>query len=483
MFNRRNPRSFRLTCECLEERLTPANNPALVPPVLNSFPGAAASLYLDFNGHTDPLVIDNTGTPHVNVDTPPFDTDGNINSFSPAEMQQMYEIWQYVAEDFLPFNLNVTTVQPPSFAPLVAERIAIGGSGAWLGAPGTPGIYIPNGFSTLPGPTATSFLFSNVFTTTKSIGDGASFLAGRSFGLDAQSEWAGAILVNLYYPGLPDGTAPLVGDASFSPNNRSLWWYGTSLSATTFQDDMSVIASALNGFGYRADDYGNTTVTAFQTGNANNQSYNFAVTGQINTPTDPDVFRFSARLGIINISVTVPVPYNNLDVKATLLDVNGNVLVVSNPTNSFDATITYSPTYIGDYFLVVESSGPSANATATNVGANVGSYSVSTNIVNLQVFAPIRWIYDPRTTYYYGYATILPSADLVGPYSLTFNLPAGVSIVTPVPTVQTATTARLTFNSSLKANTPSQFLIQVKNPLNSNLGTYYNSFLTNFTVS
>ncbi|WP_027378235.1 hypothetical protein [Chryseobacterium daeguense] len=64
---------------------------------LESFPGAAGCLLLDFNGHTLPAGSGwNAGNPIVAL--PSGMTDANI-----------LEAWEIVSEDFRPFNLNITT--------------------------------------------------------------------------------------------------------------------------------------------------------------------------------------------------------------------------------------------------------------------------------------------------------------------------------------------------------------------------------------
>src|SRR6476620_5808821 len=80
---------------------------ALALPQLASRPGAPATLYLDFDGN-----VERQWGAHANVVTPAYDTDGNPASFSAAELAAIREIWSRVAEDYAPFNVNVTTVAP-----------------------------------------------------------------------------------------------------------------------------------------------------------------------------------------------------------------------------------------------------------------------------------------------------------------------------------------------------------------------------------
>ena len=82
---------------------------------LHSRPGAPNVVYLDFTGHTvtgtawnglagtDPLVAR------------PFDLDGSPSTFGATELAAIAEIWARVAEDYAPFNIDVTTEEPTSF--------------------------------------------------------------------------------------------------------------------------------------------------------------------------------------------------------------------------------------------------------------------------------------------------------------------------------------------------------------------------------
>src|SRR5438874_6455891 len=107
---RANSNLSRLRVEQLEDRLVPSNDPNLIVPAFSSLPGARANLYLDFNGH-----FDGTWGTYSNIDTPAYDIDGNPSVFSAAEQSNIYQIWQAVAEDYAPFNVNVTTVDPGNF--------------------------------------------------------------------------------------------------------------------------------------------------------------------------------------------------------------------------------------------------------------------------------------------------------------------------------------------------------------------------------
>jgi hypothetical protein len=66
-----------------------------------------------------------------NISWPAYDSDGDPNAFTDKELGQIAAIWRAVAEDFAPFNVDVTTIDQ-----IIAEtansnymRVAIGGSG------------------------------------------------------------------------------------------------------------------------------------------------------------------------------------------------------------------------------------------------------------------------------------------------------------------------------------------------------------------
>ena len=71
----------RLNLERGFERLEERTVLSISVPVLNSNPGAPASLYLDFDGH-----FEATWGSYSNITTPVFNQDGDATSFSSAEI-------------------------------------------------------------------------------------------------------------------------------------------------------------------------------------------------------------------------------------------------------------------------------------------------------------------------------------------------------------------------------------------------------------
>ncbi|MHC4404509.1 MAG: golvesin C-terminal-like domain-containing protein, partial [Planctomycetota bacterium] len=330
-------------------------------PLLDSLPGADASLYLDFDGH-----FDAQWGGYSNVTTPAFDQDGDPNTFSDGELATITRIWEYVAEDYAPFHLNVTTVEPGSFANGDALRVAIGGSGGWTG--GTyGGVAYVNSFTNSI--TNTVYVFENNLANgnARYTAEASSHEAGHGFGLRHQSLYdANGSKVQEYYVGPGDGRAPIMGESNYA--TRGIWWYGTSTSASTYQDDMALLARSANGFGYRADDHGDTAGTATPLAALDGQ---LSGQGLISTTDDLDVFSFQTGSGQIIVSVDVPAYVNNLDARLELRDASGNLVAEAAPTGSFGASITTTVGQ-GSYQLVAASNGGYGD---------VGQYTVSGTIV------------------------------------------------------------------------------------------------------
>ena len=80
-------------------------------PALNSLPGAPATLYLNFTGSRldEDFVAPQLGSVNLRNYHQAFDLDFDPTRFSDAEADAIYRIWRYVADDYAPFNVNVTT--------------------------------------------------------------------------------------------------------------------------------------------------------------------------------------------------------------------------------------------------------------------------------------------------------------------------------------------------------------------------------------
>lgn len=338
-------------------------------PVLNSYPSAPATIFLDFDGHTvDGTSWNWSGTPIV-------------CAASGLNATQVTHVFNRVAEDYRPFNVNITTDSTKFLAAPVDKRIRviITTTSSWYGNT-AGGVAFIGSFTS--GDDTPCFVFSALFGyNLKKISEAASHESGHTLGLYHQSQYdSNCNKITDYYSGQGTGEigwAPIMG-VGYS-RNFTLWSNGpNSLGCTNYQNDLDVITASYNGFGYRVDDHPATFEAATLSLFSNNQ---FAVAGIIGQNTDEDMFRFSMpgrgrfQLNAIPYNVGTGNAGSNLDLQITLYNASLTLLNVYNPGTllSSVADTILNP---GSYYLKVEGQG---NLYAPAY-ASLGSYSLKTTI-------------------------------------------------------------------------------------------------------
>lgn len=336
-----------------------ATLPLVSLPLLSSNPSATSKVFLDFDGHTTSGTFWNSGyNGGADFVTPAYSIDADTTTFSTTEVASIEEIWKRVAEDYAPFNVDVTTIDPGNLNAANNIRVVIGGAwDQWFEESGGAG-----GVAYL-----TSWQWNDdtpVFVFEENLGNGyakytaeaTSHEVGHSLGLQHQSTYdAFGNKTAEYNPGSGSGVtgwAPIMGVSYYQ--NLTTWHDGTSsLGPTSYQDDMSVISAANNGFGgYRTDDHGNTISSA----TALSGTTTLTGSGIITQTSDIDVFSFQAGAGSLNFTIN-PAQYGpNLDILAELIDSNGNILASSNLISNLFANLTTSVS-AGNYFLSLTSNG------------------------------------------------------------------------------------------------------------------------------
>ncbi len=337
-------------------------------PLLSSNPNATAKLLLDFNGHT-------TSGTDWNLDlnggaaftTPAYSVDADTSIFSATETSNITEIWKRVAEDFAPFNIDVTTIDPGNITAANNVRVVIGGGwNDWYEeSGGAGGVAFLYSWQYTDGVDTPAFVFEDNLANgqVKATAEAISHEAGHALGLYHQSVYSGTTKTTDYNPG-GNGWAPIMG-VSYS-QALTTWHNGQdSEGSTSYQDDMAVIASASNGFGgYRADDHSNTNAAATALGVSGTA---ISGSGIISQNNDIDVFSFSTGAGEISLNVNPASVGANLDAVAELYNSSGSLVASNNPTTSQSASII-ATVAAGQYFLRVKSNGSYGH---------VGQYTIS----------------------------------------------------------------------------------------------------------
>jgi len=349
-------------------------------PSLSSRPGAPATLYLDFTG--DSTDSWNQAAPGI---TPAYDTDDDPSTFWSDEIDSIRYIYQQVADRFSPVNLNVTTVPPTALIHKKSFEIVIGGNGEWLSDDGSEGgIALVGSFAKMSMPNK-AFVFSNNLENDDDIADAIAHEAGHAFGLNHQSVYEKKTLLEDYNPGDSDtGVAPLMG-VSYGAIYRQ-WWRGSSTSARRIQDDLAIIASRANGFGYAKDDFGNNSSRA--TLLTPDDSGGVSVNGIVERATDSDWFTFIGG-GSVTVSVDSA---GMIQPDATLYRGNKKIGKITD----VDGTVTFDHLKHGKYFIRVSGQRGYGNVGgyslhAFSAGDVIGGVSVTPSADDPTGSLTIRW--------------------------------------------------------------------------------------------
>jgi hypothetical protein len=304
---------------------------------------------------------------------------GTPFSCLPAVMTdaQITEAFNRVAEDFRPFNINITTDLAKFLAAPLSQRvrIIITPTSAWYA--GVAGIAYVTSFTW--GDDTPAFVFSDrLLNDPKRVAEAISHETGHTLGLYHQAAFdANCTLTSAYSTGVGTGITswgPIMGNVA--SRNVTQWNHGATPNGCNFlQDNLSIITTT-NGFGYRIDDHADVLKSATTISMTNNM---FAANGIITTTTDRDFFKVTLgttgtfRLNAIPYSVGADYSGANLDIMVTLMNSRGTVIRNYDFTDSLNARID-TALQAGTYILVVDGS---SSINSTNDYGSLGAYTLS----------------------------------------------------------------------------------------------------------
>ncbi len=338
--------------------LEPQDVPDIVPPYnsgiisLQSLPGAAGVLYIDYRGGYTP-------------------TWGGIAYEKPsASNAQIKDVWKRVAEDYMPFNVNVTTdIRVYESAPENSrQRVIV--TPTKTAAPTAGGVAYMNSWNWTGDTPCWAF-----YATGKSAAEVISHEAGHTLTLGHDGR------IDPYNEGYfgghgsgATGWAPIMGVGYYKPVAQ--WSKGEYAYANNAEDDLAKITANNNRVDYRPDDTGSALAGARHLDIATD--FSAFAEGVIETTGDTDALRFTTAGGAVTLTA-LPVggDWADLAIQATLADSADTVIASNSPQGSLSAAISTNLA-AGTYTFRVTGAG--RNSALTNGFsdyASLGYYTVT----------------------------------------------------------------------------------------------------------
>jgi PKD repeat protein len=352
---------------------------------LHSRPGSNRVIYLDFDGHITSNTAWNTNyTSGQPINSAPFSLDGNSNSFNTQEQDAIQYIWQRVAEDFAPFDVDVTTQDPGDDAIfrsastdlIYGTRAVISPTnftGSNIGGIAYVGVFNYVGSTYQPAFVMTSGLGNSE----KNIAEATSHEVGHNLGLNHDGKTNADGTTTTYYAGHGDW-APIMGNSYYKSVTQ--WSKGEYSGANQLQDDLAVMQTY--GIPLISDDHGNTNTAATVL-----SGININGSGLVTTRSDVDIFQFSTGEGNVTINLNPAARGANLDIQAQISDAQGNVVATANPLGlpaSFNQSLS-----AGVYYLTIDGVGANDLTTGYSDYASIGQYSITGTLAASNAQPPV----------------------------------------------------------------------------------------------
>lgn len=409
------------------------------PPAYHSKPNATRRIYLDFNGGIVTGTAWNNNASYGSVaswDVKVWTQDTDATTFNDAEQAWMKKVWQRVAEDYAPFDVDVTTdvaYDPDNYTGnkdnvgwlLICDtfdknNVALPHNGS--GGVAYVGVFGDSTYSPTYQPAWVSS--TNGGGSESVIAEAASHEMGHNMGLSHDSTTTST---TGYYGGHGSGDVSwgTIMGAAYN-KNVTQWSKGEYYDANQLQDDLSTISGKVP---YRSDDHGNSlgTATALTITGGNtiasttpeNDPSNAspANKGVIERNTDVDVFSFYTGTGSIQLNANPWIQPSgtrggNLDIVLELYNAAGTLIASNNGASVTTASITASVTQ-GYHYLHVRNTGTGTPLVSPPSGytvyGSIGQYFLSGTIVNA-VPPPVLTGITPTS----GFTDTIVNVDLSG---------------------------------------------------------------------
>ena len=372
---------------------------------LHSKADSSKTIYLDFNGQIVSNTIWNTnfdgvgpGQPVPNGQFhPAMDLAGDGTAFNNNELLQIQDIYQRVAEDYAPFDVDVTTEEPPAgdidrsnandqvygtralISPSKSAVNSICGGGC--GGVAFVGVFNhytgKDNFVETHSQLQPAWVFPQALgNDPKKIAEATTHEVGHNLGLDHD-----ATSVQGYYAG-HDSWAPIMGvgyDRPITQFARSDYpdadLGGPNPSLQANPDDIVTVTQF--GAAFRTDEPGTSSGTAGAVP---------AGGGYISRRTDVDYFNLGTCSGNVTVTANNAPVSPNLDIQLQLLNSRGTAIDTDNPLSALvdrdiasglDATSSGTSLPSGTYYARVDGIGRGNATTSYTDYGSVGAYSIT----------------------------------------------------------------------------------------------------------
>lgn len=326
-------------------------------PLLESRPGVAAVLYMDFDGE----VVSGTAWA------------GGATINAPAARMstaQITEVWERVSRDFAAFTVNVTTDRAVYEAAPANRRTHCVVTDDDTAAPGAGGVAYLNSFTNAS--SAYKICWSFIDNHARNCAVVVSHEVGHTLDLAHDGRLAsGSLPREEYYRGHGSGAtgwAPVMGAGYYEQLVQ--WSKGEYDRANNQEDDLAII-TASHRIPYFPDDHAGTTAeaTAISSGEA--------AAGLVQSTGDEDYYRVLLGSGPQPVSVTLPVG-TMLDVELKIFADDGTLLQTVNPVNELPASTTLNFATPRTVFLRVAGTGkPEVSGTGYSSYSSLGSFTLT----------------------------------------------------------------------------------------------------------
>ncbi|HEX5219931.1 MAG TPA: autotransporter-associated beta strand repeat-containing protein [Verrucomicrobiae bacterium] len=347
---------------------------------LHSRPGASRTVFLDFDGHDASTTVWDYGNGIGNAPMArPFDIDTPAapHTFSTAERQRIQYIWAHVAEDYIQYDIDVTTEDPGIEALKRVDggdqnygiRVGIGGDSAdWFGSAG--GVAYLTSFDDNIDLPCWVFPLS-VGNSEHNIAVATSHEVGHTLGLAHDGQNDG---VTEYYTG-HGNWAPIMG-VGYSKSVVQ-WSKGEYSNPSNTEDDLArmLLFGAIN----RADDHGNNIGSATPLTGVRPFTW-----GIINSQSDVDFFSFETGSGPVTITAT-PAPRGaNLHILLSLYNSSGGLVTsaqVADSSSTGVQPVTISPNLAaGTYYVSIDGIGVGTGSTGYTDYSSIGQFTLQVTL-------------------------------------------------------------------------------------------------------